>query len=472
MSLRAWQTLFISLVMATYGTVVYSVELFGLKPYVSVPGLASVLAFMWWLLHGEKAEEAHQAVQQQIHANLLSDPARLRLGCLILGLVLLGSFLAVYFSEIVVFYTDQDDEIIVYRMKDGEKKHQGYILKSTPLKDRFLTGDHTFVFESQGYETEKRHVHVGKGSFIGVEKRYRVVLRSTPHFELNDLDISWGDEDAPDVNAYPNSLVGQPSYLLRFSIACTSPSPFEIRRLELQVRQVHPLKPDRAWTFPYYGEAPEVGAVPVRGYAILGTRRETVPILAAEAVKAGARLDPAHFLVRLFPEPGQHYDLALVVHWTDLNNQDRSDKTILPLQGFDSLMNWKTLLRNTRNLRVLYNCRLDKLYPVFERMKVTPSVILISDPNASEFFKTRGIRLPAEVAIIPPQLQGMLEKHVPTTIAARESSRLCSFIIIDQDRLLMQDSEKRNNGQLMTEREVIKSIAEEFDKLSRRLLPK
>src|SRR5579883_3214395 len=74
-------------------------------------------------------------------------------GCLILGLVLLGSFLAVYFSESVVFYTDQDDEIIVYRMKDGEKKHQGYILKSTPLKDRFLTGDHTFVFESQGYET-------------------------------------------------------------------------------------------------------------------------------------------------------------------------------------------------------------------------------------------------------------------------------------------------------------------------------
>jgi hypothetical protein len=49
---------------------------------------------------------------------------------------------------------------------------------------------------------------------------------------------------------------------------------------------------------------------------------------------------------------------------------------------------------------------------------------------------------------------------------------LCSFIIIDQDRLLMQDSEKRNNGHLMTEGEAIKSIAEEFDKLSQRLLPK
>src|SRR4051794_34505400 len=114
MPLLVWQVLFVVLVLTTYAGGVYAVELLGLKPYVSIPGIAAVAGCLWWLFNGEKSDEAKGAAQQKVRTNLLTEPNRLKGACAVMGLVLVVVFALVYFSETIVFYTDQDGKITVY----------------------------------------------------------------------------------------------------------------------------------------------------------------------------------------------------------------------------------------------------------------------------------------------------------------------------------------------------------------------
>ena len=51
-----------------------------------------------------------------------------------------------------------------------------------------------------------------------------------------------------------------------------------------------------------------------------------------------------------------------------------------------------------------------------------------------------------------------------------EARRLCSFIIIDENRLLLQNPADCNKGELLTDRDRVRAIAAEYDGLSRQLL--
>jgi hypothetical protein len=463
------QALFVMLVLIAYFLAVYAAELFGFKQVFSIPAFAAVLGFVWFFFAGVEFDESKKEIQKKVYARFLTEPRRLWLACGITTIIVIALGYFVVQSETVVFIAAQEDEVAVYSESSGQPEQlEGYASKQSPFKKRYLSSRRTFIFKAPGYKDETRGIEIGKNWMIGEEKHHLIQLISTPKFAIEDVNISSGIGDAAELTSYPEELAEAPSRILRFTVKCLSPTPFEVTSIDIRVDQI---TPTADWSFPYFGEGRQFVANVVRGFTVLAAKPGVYEARATDAPTIGRKMGTATYDIRVFSEPSYRYQISILVNWIDVNNPEQSGQSIL--EGtwvLDYYRDWKSMMKGSTKPRVLFNCRVDKLLPALERIKGVDPIILIADQNAPDYLASYGIRLPPTAAVVPSNLQASLERLVPAF--PTQPPRLCSLILYDEERLLIQRSDDPTKGVLVKDKAKVKAISKEFDAIADRLIRK
>jgi hypothetical protein len=465
------QILFFVLSLALVVVGQRALDVAGIQPYISLSTVTVAGGVLLWFLHGEGADDAKESLRQKAHFVLLSSSRRALGSCVLLAFAVWSLYAYVDNHATVVFSTDQDDPITVYLQSNNGETEEGYISKTFPFKKSFSSGHHTFLCRAgERYQEQPEYVDVKKSGFKSDEIHRQITLLSVPSFKIQDAVIAPAYENAADLNHYPERLLDQPSHVLQFSVACSSPTPYQISRIDVKVLRAEPIQ---EWSFPYYCEGGYgCEAVVTEGYVELNRKQAPYSVTANQTNKVGAKSEIASYRFRLFSTPGYRYTVKIILHWADINRSDRSDKyeSRTPIM-FENRRDWRPLLADAQDVRILYNCRVKELYMDLDRLTPRPSYsLLVADPNAAEFFKREGIKLRAGSAIVPTRLQDGLTKLVSTTNPS--APRPCSFLILDEQRLLLQDKDKPRNGLLITDINRIRPIAKEYDRLRRQLIGK
>jgi len=469
--LRLPQSIFVGLFLVVYVGGVYALDVFNLKAAVSSVAIsAPVIAAIWFFVVGSEFDDSKKEIQKKFRLRFFTHPCRLWFCSAGLIVVVLGLAYIVCWSETLVFVPAQDDEVAVYGLgSDNKETLAGFATKQSPFKTRCFSGQRTFVLKAPDYGDDRRTIEVRKNWFAGEEKHYLIELKAIPRFEIEDVSISPGTQTAADNNIYPEDLIAAPSQVLGFTLKCLSPAPYEISRVEVLVEKISKVTD---WSFPYFGEFPRYeSAGVVKGYAVLEDKPGAVTVLGTDVPIIGRKKGTAHYQVRIFGEASLHYQIRRRIKWIDVNNPEASGDELLSGDwGLDYFRDWKQLLQGNAKPRVLFNCRVDKLLPVLEKLKNSTASVLIADSRASAFLKENGIRIPDNVVVVPDGLLPELTKLVGEFPS--DPPRPCSLVLLEGDRLLLQRPDEPTKGVLLQDIVRVKAISKEFENIAAKLIRK
>lgn len=464
--LQIW---FISFLLLAIVLGAQALDLSGLSKAWSAGVTAAVsfgVANLWYFFAGKELADTRKDVREFLVFRVFTSRVALRWSCVFVSgvVVLLG--IPVFCMQTLVVTTSTEDPVTVFLIdRNGHPKRQGEATKDGPFKGRFFVGERTFRFQADGYKP-KSQTFTLESSFLGDEKRIPVILVGEPRFEIDQPEPCL----FPTVSL-PEKWRHEPALGVQFKVRCLSPTPFQITSLAARVKSA---QRDQEWSFPDFGEASGAGAASLKGYAKLRAHAHTAAVQLFEiSSPMGKGKDPVLYELKLLGEPGYSYQIeAFEIGWTDVLEQT-SDKSTVPASiTLNFERDWKKLLSKEQGLvRIIYNCRVSELRGALEQHdKDLAYRVLVADLDAGKYFDEENVTLPRSMRLLDAKAVKALEQVIGKT-PERNPRRPCCVIILDEQRMLLQDATNPEKGQLVKDAAMVGSLVREFDELYKQAGP-
>lgn len=281
----------------------------------------------------------------------------------------------------------------------------------------------------------------------------------SPEFIMREVYAADLDGPLDQAISYPDHLKSLSPTTLFFNLASSSPMPVWVQNVWLVVLNVEPRKEA---TFPYYGEGAP-GPLPIQGYAILKPAPGRYRVELAQKSRLGRGVEPDEFHIRTFCEPGYRYQVGIEVEWTDMDDQRRGGEIRFAESvqlDFPELVEWTDVVGEAQEVRILFYQFAENLVGDLEALEQTPSYRILVAAPGWDWLSIENLEHTSRVA------DEEIEVIATTVGLTKIMSRQRNFILTDKSLLLLQDDERLDRAQLVTDQDQVAPVEKMFDNLA------
>jgi hypothetical protein len=167
--------------------------------------------------------------------------------------------------------------------------------------------------------------------------------------------------------------------------------------------------------------------------------------------------------IRLFGDFSRRYRVSLSIRWRSLNKPEVVGTFSWPDHlTVDFQQDWRSLVRGSKKSRILFNGRIDRLIPQLDKLTQPMTYeILVADPLAVDFIRSRGIKVPDNVTVLTDAKRNLFNKLLSPM--GPNNSRPANFIAVEGGRFLLQHPNDPYMGSLLQDEDKARAILQRFD---------
>jgi hypothetical protein len=453
------QVLCIALIISNFIAVTYIGQVFQID-FTKVPwrAVGILLLLLVLVCYGVQANDPRflLSLKPFVSVHLFSRSIPLSLVCIALSMLLTVLLIAGVCSETIILEPDCELDLKIYKVRGSNEAVLGYGSRTKPFSKRFLSGNLVLRFESPGFESESRLIHVRKSKLSSEGRREIIALHASPIFAFHSYYYfpERIDHEHYQGPQYPKYLEKYPGSAINFTIGCISLPEIRIQDVFIYVEQAQNLMHA---TFPAYEMGN--GATPIEGWVELKPECALFRILTAKKPKVGTGIDPSDFHIHAFCSQPYTFTIRVEIDWIDPRHQSDvrrkafDEKLDLPL-----VIEWEALARKAGYLKILFDDQatfladdLDSMAKGSEYTILFP--VLAGSPRGQ--IDRRGV-----VMISLKARQRILEALAATQIETPQERPL-RFMILNGQSLLIE--RQPGSGVLVQNPQLIKEVEAIFD---------